>query len=44
MGLWYLVRKVNSTEHGTNEKYLCEMVMYSQIGLTNTFTKVADVH
>lgn len=42
MGVWYLVRKVNSPK-GVNERYVCEMVDYIPTG-TNTFNKVADVH
>lgn len=43
MGFWYMVRVVNSSKL-TEERYVCEEVIYSQIGLTNTFQKVADVH
>lgn len=42
MGFWTLVRKVN-TKQGTDERYVCEEVVYTQTG-PNTFNKQADVH
>lgn len=42
MGFWTVVRKVNSTE-GTDDRYMCEEVIYTKTG-PNTFNKVSDVH